>query len=214
MARSRGPRKPKVVTTYEKAEELRDIAEELIARHGLSLRNAKIEYYERTRERDGVAEPPRQQDAKKPGKASARNPRDQKMLHSDFVIEVNGNWWDKATAIQREALVYHLLCRCWFTEGKPKIVPVDFSGFVSEVRLYGPWSKDLAEFDAAMKQKTLPLEPEKADGPAAPVAETAPVAKAPAPAASVTLSLVGEPDRTVTISAPDDNEDPFQDTGE
>lgn len=138
MARPRGPKKPKVSVAYEKAEWVREIAEDLIAKHGMSLRDAHIEYYERTRGRDGVAEPPRLQDAKNPGKASVRNPRDQKMLKGHFVIEVNGNWCEKATAEQREALVYHLLCHCWFTEGKPKMVQHDFQGFTSEVRHYGP----------------------------------------------------------------------------
>jgi hypothetical protein len=159
MARSRGPKKAPVKSTYEKATDVRDIAVELITRHGMSLRDAHIEYYMRSRTRDGVLEPPRAQDAKSPGKASAGNPRDQKMLKRHFVIEVNGNWWDAATAEQREALVYHLLCHCWFTEGKPKIVPHEFQGFTSEVRHYGAWSKELAEFENAMKQQVLPLEP-------------------------------------------------------
>ena len=178
MARTRGVKKPPVKSVYEKGGDVRDIAVELITRHGMSLRDAHIEYYTRSRTRDGVLEPPRAQDAKSPGKASAGNQRDQKMLKRHFVIEVNGNWWDAATAEQREALVYHLLCHCWFTEGKPKIVPHEFQGFTSEVRHYGAWSKELAEFEDAMKQQVLPLEPEDAPAPEAKSAKKGKTTKA------------------------------------
>jgi hypothetical protein len=144
---------------YEKATDVRDIAVGLIEKHGLSLRDAHIEYYTRSRTRDGVLEPARVQDAKSPGKASAGNARDQKVLKRHFVIEVNGNWWEAAEPIQREALVYHLLCHCWFTEGKPRILQHDFCGFTAEVREYDAWSRDLKAFADAMKQIQLPLEP-------------------------------------------------------
>jgi hypothetical protein len=184
MARARGPKKSPVVTEYLKATDVRDIAQELISRHGLSLRDAHMEYYMKTRTRDGVAEPVKAQDEAVPGKASAGSPRDQKMLKRHFVIEVNGNAWLSFTPTQREALVFELLSRCWFSQGRPRITPYDVRGVNANVlKLYGMWSPGLKKVEAALQQYTLDFgEAEKPD--AAPAVKAAPkkskAAKAPA----------------------------------
>ena len=162
MARPKGPRKPKYRTVIEKSEDLLDLAREIINEDFSSLKGASIEYVMKTRLNVGNDEiaPPLEKDQVNPGRASAANPVDQQIHHRHFTIQVNGNWWEKATAEQQNALMCHLLCHCWFTEGKPRIVQHEFQGFVAEVRKHGAWSKQLQHFTDAMKQNTLPLEPE------------------------------------------------------
>jgi hypothetical protein len=191
MARARGPKKSPVVSEYLKATDVRDIAQELISRHGMSLRDAHIEYYIKTRTRDGVAEPVRAQDEAVPGRVSAGSPRDQKMLKRHFVLEVNGNAWLVATPQQREALVFELLSRCWFTQGRPRITPYDVRGVMREtVRLYGMYSPGLKKMEQALQQYTLDFgEPEK---PVTTVVLKSPAkkkaaAKSAAPAAATTV---------------------------
>ena len=157
------PRKPKVKTAYYPAEDVQKIAETLIPECHGTLRDACIEYVFRTREDENqVIQPPRVQDAREWGRASAANIVDQRLHHLHFRVVVNGNWWEAATAEQRRAAAYHLLCHCWLNEGRPQLVPHDFEGFKSEVDHFGPWSKDLAAFEASLKQERLPLETEPA----------------------------------------------------
>ena len=154
------PRKPKVKTAYYPAEDVQKIAETLIPECHGTLRDACIEYVFRTREDENqVIQPPRVQDAREWGRASAANIVDQRLHHLHFRVVVNGNWWEKASEEQRLAAVDHLLCHCWLTEGKPVIQQHDFGGFVAEIKRRGGWSKELAAFEAAMAQQELPLEP-------------------------------------------------------
>jgi hypothetical protein len=157
---ARKPSNPKYRVVIEKSEELLDIAREIISEDFSSLKNASIEYVMKTRLNVGNDEvaPPVEKDQLNPGKASAMNPTDQAVRHLHFRIEVNGNWWEKAKAEQQKAMLDSLLCKCWWTDGKAKIVKEDFHGFVSNVRRFGCWSKSLQYFEDAMKQTTLALE--------------------------------------------------------
>lgn len=166
MARIR-VRKPKIKTAYYPGDEVRDIAEELIPEHHGNLRDACIEYIFQTREdENSVIQPPRVQDAVRWGRVGAANVIDQRLRHLHFRVVMNGNWWEKASPEQREAAVHHLLCHCWLKEGKPVIQQHEFAGFVSEIRHYGAWSKELAAFEQEMSQQVLPLDekPQAATG--------------------------------------------------
>jgi hypothetical protein len=150
--------KAKIRTVYERAEDVKDVADELIETMGLGLKDASIEYYARSRERDGVLEPARALDSRNWGKASCATPRQQQINKLHFVIEVNGNWWEHATPEQRFAGVYHLLLHCWLNEGRPRLVQHDFAGFAAEIIHYGPWSKDLHGLVDNVAQLQIPLE--------------------------------------------------------
>jgi hypothetical protein len=152
------PKKPKIKTTYYEAPEVRDIAEDLIPEFHGTLRDATFEYCFQTREDEtSVIQPPRSIDAQKFGRVQAMGAPDQKMRHLHFRMFINGNWWEHASAEQREASVDALLCRCWLKEGKPVIMPYEFKGMVAEVKRRGAWSKELADFEAARSQQELPF---------------------------------------------------------
>jgi len=160
----RKPRKPKHRTEIQQSQTLKELATDIIVDDFSGLKNANIEYVMKTRLNvdDGLIAPPLEKDQTNPGTASAASAVDQSVHHRHFRIQVNGNWWEKATSEQRQALLHHLLCHCWYVDGKPRLVKHDFCGFVSEVRHHGAWTRELRHFEDAMKQQVLPLEPESA----------------------------------------------------
>jgi len=143
-------RKPKVFSDIEQAEDVAEIAGELIGKHFPGLKDASIEYLYvvRTNE-DGTIVPPRVQDVANLGKAQCASAVDQKVRHLHFRLTMNRNWWEdpKVTAKQRKAAVYHQLCHFWLVEGKPKMVKHDFDGFLSELEHFGPWHTTLRMAD-------------------------------------------------------------------
>jgi hypothetical protein len=163
MARvPRTPRKPKWKDDIKQSADLKDIAAEIVGDKIGVLKDARIEYVMKTRVslEDGKVAPPTLKDAASPGKASASSKIDQIIHKRQFMIQVNGNWWEAADFTQRYALMFHLLLHCWLREGKPVIQQHDFCGFKAEVEECGPWSKELKAFTDAMKQTRLPLDDE------------------------------------------------------
>lgn len=66
------------------------------------------------------------------------------------------------TRHQVEALVYSQLMRTGITEkGSPCLVPIEFSGFVSEVAIYGMWSAELQRAGDAFQSSMF--DPEDGD---------------------------------------------------
>jgi hypothetical protein len=156
-------RKPKVFSDIEPADDVQEIAGELIAKHFPGLKDARIEYLYvvRTNE-DGEIVPPRVQDVTNLGKAQVASAVDQKVRHLHFRIVMNRNWWEdsKTTPEQRRASIYHQLCHFWLVVGKPKMARHDFEGFLSELEHMGPWHTTLRAADEALHptQESLPLE--------------------------------------------------------
>jgi hypothetical protein len=84
----------------------------------------------------------------------------------DFLMIVDGPWWKAATAIDREALVWHELMHIQQETNEfgdlrfdKDGVPVyglrehDVTAFHSEVARYGAWSPDLQQFVDSINQK-------------------------------------------------------------
>lgn len=90
--------------------------------------------------------------------------------YPDFLIILNGDWWEEATPREREVLAFHeLLHAGWAKDqyGAPKvsrstgkpvpcIVPHSIEEFTAVVRRYGAWKADLAEFIAAAAHEPPP----------------------------------------------------------
>lgn len=80
----------------------------------------------------------------------------------DFLMVIDLAWWEEASAIDREALIWHELCHVrqeidqygalkFDQDGNPKygLREHDVTSFNSEVARYGAWSPDLQQFFAA-----------------------------------------------------------------
>jgi len=80
----------------------------------------------------------------------------------DYVIVIDATWWAEASAIEREALVYHELCHVrqatdeygamkFDKDGYPvwRLVEHDVAAFNAEVQRYGAWDNTIASFLAA-----------------------------------------------------------------
>ena len=86
----------------------------------------------------------------------------------DFLMTIDQVWWDEASAIDRDALVWHELCHvqqeidkngelAFDRDGNPKYAlrDHDVAAFNSEVERYGAWSSDLQSFIAAAENNRL-----------------------------------------------------------
>lgn len=82
----------------------------------------------------------------------------------EYLVVINAEWWGKASAEQREALLYHELCHVkqavdqygalkFDRDGYPvwALVEHDVTAFNAEVARYGAWTGDIASFIAAAK---------------------------------------------------------------
>lgn len=76
-----------------------------------------------------------------------------------YVVVINGPWWEQASAMEREALVFHELSHVkqavdkfgalrFNRDGNPvfRIVGHDIEAFGVEVQRYGAWHDDIAKF--------------------------------------------------------------------
>lgn len=84
--------------------------------------------------------------------------------YPDFLVILDGLWWSDATATQREILVFHEVLHCGQAVDKhgsprfnketglpvPTIVGHDLEEFRAVAERYGPWSRDIQEFAAAL----------------------------------------------------------------
>ena len=83
----------------------------------------------------------------------------------DWLMIISKDWWDEASDIDREALVFHEAMHCGQQRdkhGDPRfdmlgqpvvgILPHDVEEFHSVVRRYGAWTPDLVEFQASLTQ--------------------------------------------------------------
>lgn len=86
----------------------------------------------------------------------------------DFLMILDAEWWERASARDREALVFHELMHAdqardkegelrFTSEGLPvwAIREHDVTAFHAEVRRYGPWHDDLREMQAALRDNRL-----------------------------------------------------------
>jgi len=69
----------------------------------------------------------------------------------DFIIWLAKDWWDDASVDQRNALVDHELCHCYFDEWKPKILGHDIEEFAEVIERHGLWRNDLVTVASAFQ---------------------------------------------------------------
>lgn len=83
----------------------------------------------------------------------------------DFLITIDLPWWNEASPLEREALVFHELAHiqqeitkdgepAFDRDGNPKygLREHDVTAFNSEVARYGAWSPDLQQFVESMRK--------------------------------------------------------------
>jgi hypothetical protein len=146
----------------ERADEVRQIAEELVAECHPHLADARILYVFTSQKRTS-------QGKLVLGKATKFSPM-QKFLSSglesvedgfDFVITIYKDGWEDMSDATRRALVDHELCHCRRDgdkeDGEPNwsIQAHDVEEFRVIVERHGMWHSELKEFATALKQ--LPL---------------------------------------------------------
>lgn len=90
--------------------------------------------------------------------------------YPNFLIVLAGDWWEDASELQREILVFHEARHAGHAKDKhgsprfnrqtgqpiPNIRPHDVEEFTCVVERYGPWKSDLAEFADALKRHVEP----------------------------------------------------------
>jgi hypothetical protein len=93
--------------------------------------------------------------------------------YPNFLILLNGQWWEDASDLQREILVCHEALHAGHAKDKfgsprfhretgqpiPCIRPHDVEEFTSIAERYGPWKSDVAEFAAALARHAQPKAP-------------------------------------------------------
>ena len=85
------------------------------------------------------------------------------LLDTDFVMEIALDRWNEMTPEQRQALIDHMLERCWGEEDeedagaemKWTLREPDVQEFSSILRRHGAWNDDLADFASVAKEIDL-----------------------------------------------------------
>jgi hypothetical protein len=95
------------------------------------------------------------------GKCNKANSRWKHLTDMDFVLEFWASWWEEATDLQKEALLYHELKHIERTVKMKDDQEVviwrtkkhDVELFIHEIENYGAWSTDLVVLKEAFKDK-------------------------------------------------------------
>lgn len=142
-------------TTYGEAETVAQIAEVLIANYHPDLASAKFKFLFK----DKVS--------KKGGREVLGTVKKMSdlfvyLIDVDYLVEVPDEVWNNLDDTKRNALVDHLLERCYGEEDektgtmKWKVRDPDVNEFASILRRYGPWTDELTQF--ASVAKTLEID--------------------------------------------------------
>ena len=146
---------------FEYAQEIQQIAEEIIHQHRPQLAPLSIGYVFRWRENiHGIGR------ASQKSNATCRvcSPRERFWSGHDAVIEIEKAWWNAASDQERRALVHHELCHLAVeddADGRSRAVKVDhdLEEFAEVIALYGLWNTNIANFaEQAGLQLRLPIE--------------------------------------------------------
>lgn len=140
---------------FERSQEVKAIAEELILNHHEHLSAARIAYLFADRGSKKLGKV-------LVGKAAKASDLIAHFGQVDFVIIINRETWDALTLRQRDALVDHELCHCRMTKTKTGetrwwIRSHDVEEFAEIIERHGLWFPDLEKFVKAGQQVALPI---------------------------------------------------------
>lgn len=145
-------KKEKVKREYTQAEGVSDMARELVSKYAGSnlaldvLQETRIEYLFLS----GI------EHNKWRGKCCRTTGHWHYLTDFDYVIVLWKEWWDEASELQRNALLYHELSHIIFSENKEHEIVYglrdhELEIFVSEVRAYGLWDESLDYLDRVIQ---------------------------------------------------------------
>ena len=140
---------------FERSQEVKAIAGELILEHHKHLSSARIAYLFADRGSKKLGKV-------LVGKAAKASDLIAHFGQVDFIIIINRETWDALTLRQRDALVDHELCHCRMTltkKGETRwwIRSHDVEEFAEVIERHGLWEPDLEKFVKASLQAELPL---------------------------------------------------------
>ena len=134
--------KPK--TEYLEAPEVLALSEKLIDEYGfVDASVARIKYLLKVSDK-----------SKYNGRISKAGPKWKHISGFDYVLEVWQPFWEKSTPLEKRALLYHELSHIRKEEGKKGVKwlledhPIE--AFPEEIKMFGPWSPQLKEAEAAL----------------------------------------------------------------
>jgi len=141
-----------MATVWQDSELVQQIAEHLIATQDefeddIRIPNPKIKYLEKYTKKSKVL-----------GKCQKATGPWQYLTDFSYVIWVWGDWFQEATAMEREALIHHELRHIMAEEDedsgeiKWKIRDHDSESFSSEVSRYKDWRIELSEIKKAFEE--------------------------------------------------------------
>lgn len=137
------------VEWYPAPQHVIDVAQHLIARYHEHLKGARIAFIMRS-------EAPRSGGKLTLGKAKKVSAELQVHIEYDFIIWLAKDWYQRLSALQREALIDHELSHCeWFDE-KASIKGHDVEEFAHIIERYGYWWPNSDRFEMAV-QAALPM---------------------------------------------------------
>lgn len=139
--------------SYDFNPEAERIAQRIIDEWHPHLRGVPIAYITKTAGSDGAesvktAKAPRGGKALKLGSAASVSEKYQLIASEDyeFIIELNGQYWDRLELAQQEALIDHQLCHCRKDEDGFYTADHDLEEFRQIVRRHGFWKPDIQAF--------------------------------------------------------------------
>lgn len=144
---------------YSEADAVREIAEALIPSFHPDLATARIKYIYREKCSTKGGKPVY-------GRASKLSGVSEFLVGADFVIEVAFDLWNEMEGAQRQALVDHLLERCYGEEDEEdpsaamswKLREPDVHEFATILSRHGVWNEGLEGFVSAAKNVSSPDE--------------------------------------------------------
>lgn len=138
---------------YDFNPEAERIAQGVIDQWHPHLRGVAIAYITKAAGNDGAesvktAKAPRGGKALKLGSAAAVSEKYQLIAEKDyeFIVELNGQYWDRLELHQQEALIDHELCHCRKDDDGFYIADHDLEEFRQIVRRHGFWKPDIQAF--------------------------------------------------------------------
>ncbi len=145
------------------SDDVYQMARDLIAEHHPELRDWKLVIlFETNWDAKGFLKYPKPNKHGKVrlGHAKCFSEADRVAGAPAFLITILSNWWDKAEADERRALLHHEICHCGVeevetedgcSESKPMLVPHDLEEFHLIARLEGAWDWSVRTFEAQLK---------------------------------------------------------------
>jgi hypothetical protein len=136
-------------TVWEDAPVVKQIAESLIEKYfdeTIRYHNPSIKYLFKDSKK-----------SKDLGKCSKSTGFWRHLAEFDYIIWIFKSFWDDATPVEREALVFHELKHILIEEDDEtgelnfKIAPHNIEAFVEEVQIYNDWRIELSEMKKAFE---------------------------------------------------------------